>query len=509
MSAPPKEKSIFELSFNIRKGLSLADVKKLVPEQQFTGLVVILVIAFTASVIFAIVLSDIRLLILPFALVVGLLVLTDYKKLYLLLWASIPFSTEMEFGSVGADLPDEGLMVVLTGVAILLFATKGAKLSMKMLLHPITLVLFLHFGWIALTALNSTEPMISLKFLAAKTWYIAVFYFLGYYIVRTEKDLIQWIRWLIIPILLTVMVIWARHSTESFSFESVNEFMNPFYRNKVDFALMLGVVFPFVWVFRKSWKGKYTGVIIALIFLIAISFAYTRAAYIGIVIAFGGYLLIKTRTLKYALIVASLAIIVLTTFLSRNNRYIDYAPDFHKTITHYKFDNLIEATYKLEDISSMERVYRWISAFYMIEEKPVLGFGPGTFYDSYRPYTDEHFVTYVSDNPEKSGTHNYFLMTAADQGLPGLFIFLVLIIVALLKAQWLYPRIPDGYPRQLLAATVGTLFFILFILTLNDMIETDKVGTFFFFCLAMLVSLEYRYVRELKSDHLSTRNLKT
>ncbi len=479
---------------NIPFKVTLADVKNIVPEQRTLGWVVILVIVFIASVVFSIIQSDMRMLILPFGLLAGLLALTDYKKLYLLLWASIPFSTEIEFGSMGADLPDEGLMIILTGIAILLFATKGAKMSMKMLLNPITLVLLLHFGWIALSALNSSEPMISLKFLAAKVWYIAVFYFLGYYIVRSEKDFIQWFRWLIVPILITVMVIWVRHSAQMFSFETVNEYMNPFYRNKVDYALMLGVVFPFVWVFRKSWKGKYTGVIIAAIFLIAISFAYTRAAYLGIITALAGYALIKTKTLKYALVAATLTAVVLLTFLAKNNRYIDYAPDFHKTITHYKFDNLTEATYKLEDISSMERVYRWISAFYMIDEEPVFGFGPGTFYSSYRPYTDEHFVTYVSDNPEKSGTHNYFLMTAADQGLPGLLIFLALIVVALLKAQWLYPRLPSGYPRQLLAATVGTLFFIIFILLLNDMIETDKVGTFFFFCLAMLVSLEYRYL---------------
>jgi len=477
--------------------LSLADVKNLVPEQRSIGWLVILLIAFVTSVVFAIVQSDLRLLILPFGVLAGLLALTDIKMLYLLLWASIPFSTEIELGSVGADMPDEGLMIILTGIAILLFITRGAQMSMKMLLNPITLVLLLHFGWIALTALNSTEPLISLKFLAAKSWYIAVFYFLGYYIVRSEKDFIRWFRWVIIPILITILVIWARHSTESFSFESVNEFMNPFYRNKVDYALMLGVVFPFVWVFRKSWKGKYTGILIAFIFLIAISFAYTRAAYLGIIAALAGYALIRTKTLKYALVAATLALIVAFAFLSKNNRYIDYAPDFHKTITHYEFDNLIEATYKLEDISSMERVYRWISAFYMIDEKPVLGFGPGTFYSSYRPYTDEHFITYVSDNPEKSGTHNYFLMTAADQGLPGVFIFLILILVALFKAQWLYPRIPEGYPRQLLMATVGTLFFIVFILLLNDMIETDKVGTFFFFCLAMLVSLEYRYANRV------------
>jgi O-antigen ligase len=143
----------------------------------------------------------------------------------------------------------------------------------------------------------------------------------------------------------------------------------------------------------------------------------------------------------------------------------------------------------------MERVYRWVAGFYMIRERPIVGFGPGSFYESYMPYTDKHFVTYVSDNPERSGMHNYFLMTATDQGIPGLIIFSSLLIVGLLKAEWLYHRLDDEYARNVIVASTGTLCFIIFVLLLNDMIETDKVGTFFFFCLAMIVSIENRYLQ--------------
>ena len=72
----------------------------------------------------------------------------------------------------------------------------------------------------------------------------------------------------------------------------VNEFMKPFYRNHVDYALMLGVALPFAWVFRSMWKGKYTGIMICAVMVLAIYFAYTRAAYLGILTGLAGYLII-------------------------------------------------------------------------------------------------------------------------------------------------------------------------------------------------------------------------
>ena len=137
----------------------------------------------------------------------------------------------------------------------------------------------------------------------------------------------------------------------------------------------------------------------------------------------------------------------------------------------------------------------------MIKEKPITGFGSGNFYNFYKSYADENFVTYVSKNPEQSGIHNYFLMIAVEQGVPGLVIFVLLLVVTLLKAEWLFHKLKPGYPRKLLSACVASLFFILFILLLNDMIETDKIGSFFFFCLAMIVALEHRHLPSLSGEH--------
>jgi O-antigen ligase len=193
--------------------------------------------------------------------------------------------------------------------------------------------------------------------------------------------------------------------------------------------------------------------------------------------------------MRIALPLALGVIILLVGWLSYDNQYISYAPNYEKTITHKKFDDLVSATYKMEDISTVERFYRWVAGYYMIQEKPLAGFGPSSFYSVYHSYVDRHFTTYVSDNPEHSGMHNYYLMIAVEQGLIGLAIFLILVAVVLLYGESLYHRMASGPKKQLLVAALISFCCNLFILTLNDTVETDKLGSFFFFCIAIVIGL--------------------
>jgi O-antigen ligase len=110
---------------------------------------------------------------------------------------------------------------------------------------------------------------------------------------------------------------------------------------------------------------------------------------------------------------------------------------------------------------------------------------------------DRHFTTYVSDNPERSGMHNYYLMIAVEQGLTGLGIFLIMVIVVLLYGERLFHRLPSGPRKWLLTAALVSFCCNLFVLTLNDMVETDKLGSFFFFSIAIVIWIGM----EMRRDH--------
>ena len=118
------------------------------------------------------------------------------------------------------------------------------------------------------------------------------------------------------------------------------------------------------------------------------------------------------------------------------------------------------------------------------------GFGPGTFYFYYQKYTVSGFKTYVSDNPEHSGIHNYYLMTTVEQGLPGLFFFLIFCLVTMLQGQRIYQRTTDPSRRRTLTAAILCFILIDLLMLMNDFVETDKIGSLFFLSASILVNID-------------------
>src|SRR5690606_20309439 len=91
--------------------------------------------------------------------------------------------------------------------------------------------------------------------------------------------------------------------------------------------------------------------------------------------------------------------------LAHNNKYIDFRPDKSQTFTQPTFFDAVAGAFTGEDMSSMERFYRWIASIRMSTAHPIVGVGPNNFYDHYKPYTVNMFATWVSRNPERSTTH--------------------------------------------------------------------------------------------------------
>ena len=156
------------------------------------------------------------------------------------------------------------------------------------------------------------------------------------------------------------------------------------------------------------------------------------------------------------------------------------------------FNNLLEATAKGEDISTMERVYRWVAGFQMVADRPLTGFGPNNFFDFYKSYTLTKFKTYVSDNPDGSTVHCYYLFMAVEQGIPGMLIFFALIFYVLLRGEKIYHKAREPWQRNTAMATLLSFVTILILIMINDLIETDKIGSFFFMNLAILTNLDVK-----------------
>jgi O-antigen ligase len=437
--------------------------------------------------------QSIAFLAIPFVALAAIWGVRDFRLLYLLLWATLPFSIEMDLpGGFSTDFPIEPLMWLCCLMLIGYLFLRSREIDFRFIYHPLFILLLIHFSWIIITSITSQEPANSIKFTLAKSWYLICFVLIPLLLLKKREDYMQWAAFLFIPLVLSILVIMYRHSQLGFSFSTINDAVMPIYRNHVDYACALGLLLPFaVWIWRQTQSGTIKWMMIGsiAIMVIGIYLSYTRAAWLCIPLAIGGYYLIRFRLMRLVIPLAIAGMILLVSWMAYDNRYIDFSPDYEKAVTHQKIGDLLSATTKMEDISTVERFYRWVAGYYMIQERPWLGFGPSSFYEVYHSFVDRHFTTYVSDNPEHSGIHNYYLMTAVEQGLIGLFIFLLLIIAVLLIGEHLYHQMRAGPERHLLVTALVSFCCSLFIMTLNDTVETDKLGTFFFLCIAIVIQM--------------------
>ncbi len=418
----------------------------------------------------------------------------------------LPFSTEIELpGGIGTDLPSEPMMLTLLGIFILFLVRSPKKILQSVKSNPISTLIFIHLSILFLVSIFSTNPLVSFKYLAAKLWYVIPFYFFPLYLFNKEKDFRQVFKGLFVGMLIAVTYVMINHAGLGFTFESINKAVRPIFRNHVNYAAMLALVLPYFWYMFRTSKSPFKLIYLPLLafLLVATYLSYTRAAFVAVVMAVGASYVIRWRLTKLALVVSFCLITLLITFMVSNNNFMDFAPDFEKTITHDNYDNLIEATYKMQDVSTMERVYRWVAGFYMVGEKPLVGYGPGCFYPEYIGHTVASFETYVSDNESGSGIHNYYLMVFVEQGIFGFIIFLLLTIIPLVLGTKLYQKMTDQDEKQLLLAALLSLIIIDALLIINDLIEADKVGPFYFLNLGIVAFL---YLKYMKTNKIEIKN---
>src|SRR5690606_7998832 len=174
-------------------------------------------------------------------------------------------------------------------------------------------------------------------------------------------------------------------------------------------------------------------------------------------------------------------------WLKSEDRYLDFSHDYKTTIFHTDFKEHLEATYMLKDVSTAERFNRWIAAVRMVPESPMVGVGPGNFSNKYKPFSIPAFKTWVSDNEEKSTVHNYFLLIITEQGWPGLLFFLLLLTGIFFYVQHIYFNLRDPFYKEMILAVASMMVMIITLNFLSDLIETDKIGSLFFTCIAFLI----------------------
>lgn len=423
----------------------------------------------------------------------------NWKATYWILLFCIPLSVEVKLigNSLALSLPDEPMMWLFFLLTLVLVAENPFRIPYWYVFHPITLIILLQFVWLIVSVIFSKVLLLSMKFLVAKTWILGCFFLLPIWVFKEKKDFKTGFLLLLMPILATVIIIMKRHADVDYQFSLINYAIGHWYYNHVEYSTVISMIFPVLSIAYPltKRKPKWTrGLLIGLIvlFIPAIFLTYARAAMLAVVFAGIVAVFIRFKIVNVIMPFFYSTMILLAVYLIQDNKYIDFRPDYEQTYMHHGFTDHIIATFKGQDMSSMERIHRWIAAARMSMDEPLTGYGPHGFVHYYKSYTVLSFRTYVSRNPEQSTTHNYFLYMLTEQGWPAMILYAILIMVVFASAQATYHRFSDEFYK---ACTLGlvTMFAACFVNNFfSDLIETHKVGALFYLSLSLLVILDYK-----------------
>ena len=142
----------------------------------------------------------------------------------------------------------------------------------------------------------------------------------------------------------------------------------------------------------------------------------------------------------------------------------------------------------------MERLNRWTSAFGMIRERPVTGWGPGTYQFVYAPFQRSQYKTIITtDFGDGGNAHSEYIGPCAESGIPGMLTVFALAFCILLTGIRTYNHTHD--PTQRLICLMMTLALITYFVhgVLNNFLDTDKLSLPFWGAFAAIVVMNLDY----------------
>lgn len=435
----------------------------------------------------------------PVALLLIWAAIASVQRLLLFIVFATPLSInleQLELGGIGVAVPTEPLMVGLMLLFWMKLALERDVLDKRVWGHPITVVILLQLAWMALCIIPSSMPLVSFKYLLARLWFVTTMYFMATRLFEDGRNM-QRFAWAYMSGLMIVIVYaLVRHSTFHFAQDPAHWVMEPFFKDHTSYGAIIAFFFP--WAFSAMAMPGYTAtrrtmaVLFFLILTAGMVFSYTRAAWVGVAGAFAVFMTMKLRIPAW--VIGALALAG-GLFYAVNQEQITIALERNRDESS---DDLAKHVSSIGNISSdasnLERINRWHSALRMFDERPLMGWGPGTYMFQYAPFQRAEDRTIISTNFGTNGNaHSEFLGPLAEQGVFGSLIVVMLVAVTCWTAVRLWCRLSPGVERRMLAAAFLGLITYYIHGTLNNFLDLDKASVPFWGFTAMVVVMDLKY----------------
>lgn len=396
------------------------------------------------------------------------------------------------------SMPVEPMMILFSFIFV--FRVLVAKTyDVRILKHPVTICVFAMLAWMLITSISSEIPQVSFKYLAARLWFMLPFFFAATQIFSSAKRIRQFF-WCYAVSLIVVILISTIKTVSNFSdLQTLHRVMQPFYNDHtaygVTIALFVPVAFYFAYERNANPLVKFLCIAAFVVLAVGLGFSYSRAAWISVVGAVAVYYAIKFgMKIKWMLVIAAIGVALFFSYqadvlykLGKNNQDSSYnLADQVRSISNIS-----------TDASNVERLNRWASALRMFEERPVVGWGPGTYQFVYGKYQRSYQLSTISTNSGNRGNaHSEYIGPLADQGAPGTLFTVLVFGMTFATGIKVYRTAKDKSISNLAIAFTLGLFTYYVHGIFNNFLDTDKLSVPFWGFTAVIVALDLYFPKK-------------
>lgn len=432
----------------------------------------------------------------PFALILAYLAFFSLDTLLLTIIFFVPVSMELSVFvpriPLNLSMPTEPFLILASGMFFLKLITEK-KFDKKILTHPITITIYIYLTWLFFTAITSELKVVSFKYLIVRIWFIVSFYLLVTQLVVDRNNISKYIWAYTGGLLIAIAYTVIQHAEAGFTQKAANFVMYPVFRDHTSYGAALAMILPALFVIKQFSKPVFNirfmyWVVLGILF-IALLLSYTRAAWLSLAAIIPIWLLVKFQ-IRLRTIVA--VIIFLAALIGPMYNDIMYNLSKNEEVSSTDFGSHVKSISNVStDASNLERINRWKCAIRMFEERPITGWGPGTYMFLYAPFQHSEDLTIISTNAHDNGNaHSEYLGLLAEAGFMGTLTYLAILIATLIIGFKLVQTSTDEFVKQV------TLFLLLSLITyylhsfLNNFLDMDKIASLFWGFTAMIVAFD-------------------
>lgn len=433
----------------------------------------------------------------PVAIVILLFSVYKTEKFIMLAGALAPLSINISDigGGLGLALPTEPLIIWIFALLLFRFIQQGS-IYPAMLRHPVVLTVILYALWLWISSIFSSMPIVSFKFSLARTWYMVVFFFGGIWLFRNFANIHYFFRALTFCTLVLVIYTLSQHAADGFVRSASYGISWPFFPDHGMYAA--AIAFCVSILFFYTFNGAAFGIkpgwapalgLLLLILLFGIVVSYTRATWLSLIAAIAVYAVIRLRIPFYWIMVSLL--VVAAYGIIRQDQLL-YSLEANKQGSSDELEGHVKSVSNITtDPSNLERINRWKCAARMVSERPVFGFGPGTYVFQYGPFQQSSEMTIISTNTGSLGdAHSEYFSAMSEMGFPGLMLWVALTLLTMSVAFRIIYRHPDRTVRlTVIMALLGLVTYYVHAF-LNNYTQYDKLAVPFWTFTAVITAID-------------------